>query len=161
MANLLDSIVKFIGNRGVFKDGNGDVNMSGGLSVTGNITTSGNVTDGNGNMLADKATKNTRLIGNISYTSATSWEKSGDITIPEAGIYKVRASYGSAGVLGLAYSLSQYTSIAQANMIVESTTGMSLEGICNFSAGSYSFWTKCNVAGRSNTVSVTELVSLA
>lgn len=41
MANLLDSIIKFIGNRGVFKDVNGNVNMSGDLAVTGNLKTNG------------------------------------------------------------------------------------------------------------------------
>lgn len=139
----------------------GDIAVGGDASIGGSLTANGDVTDGNGNVLADKATKNIRLIGSVTYTSTTSWAKAGDITIPEAGLYKVRASYGNAGVMGLAFSLSQYTAIAQANIIAESTTGMSIEGICHFSAGAYSFWTKCNVAGRSNTVAVTELVSLA
>lgn len=38
MANLLDSIIKYIGNRGVFKDSNGDVAVGGDLTTSGSIT---------------------------------------------------------------------------------------------------------------------------
>lgn len=43
MANLLNSIIDFIGNRGVFKDGNGDVELTGSLTVGGHSSSIGDV----------------------------------------------------------------------------------------------------------------------
>lgn len=125
----------------------GDLNVGGDAAIVGSLTVGGH----------SKFTM--QSVGTVSYTSSTTWAKAGDFTIPATGLYRVRASYGNAGVLGLAFSLSQYSSIAQAQIITENTTGASLDAIVYLAGNtSYSFWAKCNVAGRSNTVIVQRLI---
>lgn len=132
-----------------------------GASIGDDLYVRGDLTVG-GDLVVNGSAKFTmQSVGTVSYTSSTSWAKAGDLTIPATGLYRVRASYNNAGVLGLAFSLAQYSSIAQAQIITENTTGASLDAVV-FLLGntSYSFWVKCARAGGANSVIVSRLIDL-
>lgn len=132
-----------------------------GASIGDDLYVRGDLTVG-GDLVVNGSAKFTmQSVGTVSYTSSTSWAKAGDLTIPATGLYRVRASYNNAGVLGLAFSLAQYSSIAQAQIITENTTGASLDAVV-FLLGntSYSFWVKCTRAGGANSVIVSRLIDL-
>ena len=101
------------------------------------------------------------VVGTSTYTSSTSWVKAGNFTISDTGIYQIRSSYSNAGVLGIAYSLTTHTSIAQAEILVENSTGGTVYALALLYGGqTYSVWTKCVASGRTNPVQVNKLVGL-
>lgn len=187
MANTLDSIIDYLADA-VVKDANGDATVNDlklELDTTAAAgTTDGDlyaaitalgweseVIDALSNVIAKKAfTKlmsqvkqtsdkiHTQNIANISYTSTTTWAKAGSVTIPKAGLYRVRAAYQNAGVQGFAYGDVNATAMAQTQLVGEVGTGMSIDGVVYLNAGGYSFWTKCSSAGKTNYIGVWTLV---
>lgn len=100
----------------------------------------------------------TQNIANISYTSTTTWTKVGTVTIPKAGLYRMRAAYQNAGVQGFAYGDVNATAMAQTQLVGECSTGLSMDGVFYLNAGGYSLWTKCSSAGKTNYIGVWTLV---
>lgn len=101
------------------------------------------------------------VLNTLSYTTSTTWAKVGNLTIPETGIYQIRASYSNASVMGIAYSLPEHTAIAQAEILVENTTGGTVYAMALLYGGqTYSFWAKCGTAGKTNSIQINKLVNI-
>lgn len=96
-----------------------------------------------------------------SYTTgaANTWVKSGNFTIPTAGIYRIRAGYNNSAVFGIGYSATSSTYIWQAIIIQENATAGSIETATYFPSGTYTLWTKCQTASRSNAIFITKLLT--
>ena len=95
-------------------------------------------------------------IASWSYTTgaANTWVKSGNFTIPTAGIYRVRAGYNNSAVFGIAYSTTSSNYIWQAIIIQENATAGSIDTGTWMAAGTYSLWTKCQTASKSNSIGI-------
>lgn len=83
--------------------------------------------------------------------AANTWSKSvASVVIPENGLYRIRAVYSNSAVYGVAYA-STSTAVVQALIILqENSTGASVEVVTWLPAGTWSFWTKCATASKSN-----------
>ena len=97
-------------------------------------------------------------LSNVSYTSSTSWVKAGTITIQKSGLYKISARYGNVAVNGFAIGAASDTSVNGATYISENTTAATITMICYLANSSYSYWTKCATAGRTNNITTQLLI---
>ena len=98
-------------------------------------------------------------VATVSYSSNTTWTKIGTVSIPHAGIYRIRAIYGNAAVRGVAISATSATQIYQTTILAENATGASIDVLVPIAtAGDIAIWTVCNTTGRNNNVQVYSVV---
>lgn len=96
-------------------------------------------------------------IVDTSYTTGTAntWAKSvNNVTIPKAGLYRIRASFSNAGVLGIGYGSSTGTNVNAIFVLKENSQSASIDDVFYLSAGTWSIWTKCSTAGKTNYIQI-------
>lgn len=109
--------------------------------------------------ILDKITM--KQVVNATYTTGTAntWAKTNlQFTIPESGVYRVRAPFLNTSVAAVAYSIPSATNINQANIVQENTTYGTVDCITFISQGTYSLWTKCGAASRQNSLEIVRII---
>lgn len=100
------------------------------------------------------------LICDKAYTTGTAntWVKSvASVTIPENGLYRIRASYSHSAVYGVAYASTSTVNVQALLILQENSTGASVEVVTWLPAGTWSFWTKCATASQSNNLIIWQI----
>lgn len=92
----------------------------------------------------------------LNFTTGASgaWQKCGNITVPYAGLWRVRAPYVNSAVYGVAFSSPSAGSISTATILAENQTAATVDVIYLFGEGTYAFWEKPLTAGRANYIEI-------
>lgn len=92
----------------------------------------------------------------LSFTTGTAntWQKCGNMAVPYAGIWRVRAPYANSAVYGVAISSTSASSISTATILAENSTASTVDVLYLFGEGTYAFWEKPLTAGRSNYIEI-------
>lgn len=92
----------------------------------------------------------------LSFTTGTAntWQKCGNMAVPYAGIWRVRAPYANSAVYGVAISSTSASSISAATILAENSTAATVDVLYLLGEGTYAFWEKPLTAGRSNYIEI-------
>lgn len=91
---------------------------------------------------------------NFTTGAANTWQKCGNMTVPYAGIWRVRAPYVNSAVYGVAFSPTSANSISAATILAENPTAATVDVLYLLGEGTYAFWEKPLTAGRSNYIEI-------